>query len=121
MAVIADYIFDLALAQLDTATSTFHLCSSEPANYAAIAGVQLGTKTGLSIGSPENRTPTGRKVVVAAITDGTVTATGTAAFWVISKDGTTLMASGALSASQAVTIGNQFTTPAFDIGFADAT
>lgn len=121
MAAIADYIYDLALAELDAATSTLHLCSAEPANYAGIAAVQLGTKTGLSIGAPADRTPSGRKVTVAAVTDGTVTATGTAGFWVISKNGTTLMASGALAVTQGVTIGNVFTTPAFDIGFADAT
>lgn len=120
MALIADYIFDLALSELDTATSTLHICSSEPANYAGIAAVQLGTKTSLSIGAPADRSPNGRKVTVAAITDGTVSASGTATHWAISKSGTTLMASGALSSSQAVTNGNVFTLAAFDIGIPDA-
>lgn len=120
MPLIADYILDLALAELDTATSTLHICSSEPANYAGIAAVQLGTKTSLSIGAPADRTPNGRKVTVASFTDGAVSATGTATHWAISKGGTTLMATGALSASQAVTNGNTFSLGAFDIGIPDA-
>ncbi len=120
MALIADYIFDLALSELDTATSTLHICSSEPANYAGIAAVELGTKTSLSIGAPADRSPNGRKVTVAAIADGTVSASGTATHWAISKSGTTLMASGALASSQAVTNGNVFTLAAFDIGIPDA-
>lgn len=120
MPLIADYILDLALSELDTATATLHICSSEPANYAGIAAVQLGTKTSLSIGAPGDRTPNGRKVTVASFTDGAVSATGTATHWAISKNGTTLMATGALSASQAVTNGNTFSLPAFDIGIPDA-
>ena len=94
MALIADYILDLALAELDTATATLHICSSEPANYAGIAAVQLGTKTSLSIGAPADRTPNGRKVTVASFSDGAVSATGTATHYAISKSGTTLMVTG---------------------------
>jgi hypothetical protein len=120
MPLLADYILDLALSELDTATSTLHLCSSEPANYAGIAAVQLGTKTSLSIGAPADRTPNGRRVTIAAFTDGAVSATGTATHYAISKGGTTLMAAGPLAASQAVTNGNTFSLLAFDIGIPDA-
>lgn len=122
MPLIADYIFDLALAELDGATSTLYICSSEPTNYTqASSTFALGNKASISIGAPADRSPTGRKVTVAAVTDGTVTATGTATHWALTKSGTTLMATGALSASQAVTSGNTWTSPAFDIGIADAT
>jgi len=122
MAFIADYIFDLALAELDAATSTLYICSQEPVSYAeASSTYALGAKTSLSIGAPGDRTPTGRKVTVASFTDGSVTATGTATHWAITKSGTTLMTTGALSASQAVTNGNTFSLAAFDIGIADAT
>lgn len=122
MSFLADYIMDLALAELDTAGNRLDICSAEPTNYTlATATNSLGNKTALSIGAPADRTPNGRKVTVAAITDGTVTATGTATHWAISKTGTsTLMATGALSASQAVTSGNVFTLAAFDIGIPDA-
>lgn len=121
MAFIADYIFDLALAELDTATTTLYITSAEATTYAeASSTFALGNKTALSIGAPANGASNGRRVTVAAITDGSVTATNTATHWAITKDGTTLMATGALSASQAVTNGNTFTLGAFDITIPDA-
>lgn len=121
MAFLADYILDLALAELDTATSTLYITSAEATNYTqASSTYKLGTKTSLSIGAPADRTPNGRKVTVAAITDGVVDSTGTATHWAITKSGTTLMATGSLSASQAVTSGNTFTLAAFDVGIPDA-
>lgn len=122
MAFIADYIFDLALAELDTATSTLYICSAEPTTYAeASSTYALGNKTSLSIGAPANGVSNGRRVTVASFTDGSVTGTNTATHWAITKSGTTLMATGALSSSQAVTSGNTFSLAAFDIGIADAT
>lgn len=121
MALLADYILDLALAELDTATTTLYITSAEATTYAeASSTYKLGTKTSLSIGAPADRTPNGRKVTVAAITDGVVDGTGTATHWAITKSGTTLMATGSLSASQAVTAANTFTLAAFDIGIPDA-
>lgn len=121
MPFIADYIFDLALSELDTATATLYITSQEATTYAEAATTYpLGNKSSLSIGAPADRTPNGRKVTVAAITDGTVTGTGTATHWAITKSGTTLMATGALSASQAVTNGNTFSLGAFDVGIPDA-
>jgi len=123
MAYINDYVFDLALAYLDTSGNRLDICSQEPATYAAATSTYtLGNKTGLSIGAPTDRSPNGRKVVVAAISDGTITGTATATHWAISDTGNSrLIATGALSASQAVTSGNTFTLAAFDIGIADAT
>lgn len=121
MAFIADYILDLALSELDTATSTLYITSQEATTYAeASSTYALGNKTSLSIGAPADRTPNGRRVTVASFTDGSVSATGTATHWAITKSGTTLMATGSLSASQAVTNGNTFTLAAFDIGIPDA-
>ena len=121
MAFIADYILDLALAELDTATTTLYITSAEATTYAeASSTLALGNKTSLSIGAPADRTPNGRKVTVASFTDGSVTGTDTATHWAITKSGTTLMATGSLSAGQAVTNGNTFTLAAFDIGIPDA-
>jgi hypothetical protein len=118
---IADYILDLALAEFDTATTTLYITSQVATTYTeASSTYKLGTKTSLSIGAPADRTPNGRKVTVASFTDGTVDATATATHWAITKSGTTLMATGPLSASQAVTSGNTFTLAAFDIGVPDA-
>jgi hypothetical protein len=123
MALIADYCFDLALAYIDTNGNRLDICSQEPTTYTqAITTYTLGNKTSLSVGAPTDRSPNGRMVTVAAITDGSVTGTGTATHWAIVDTGNTrLIATGALSASQAVTSGNTFTLAAFNIGIADAT
>jgi hypothetical protein len=60
-------------------------------------------------------------VTIAAITDGIVTATGTATHWAITDTANSrLLATGSLSASQVVTNGNMFTLGAFDIGIPGA-
>lgn len=123
MALIADYVFDAALSKLDTEANRLDICSTEPTTYTqAITTYSLGNKTSLSVGAPADRSPNGRKVTVAAITDGSVTATGTAAYWaIVDTANSRLLATGALSASQSVTNGNTFSIGAFDIGIADAT
>jgi hypothetical protein len=125
MALIADYVFDAALAKLDIEANRLDICTSEPTTYAqatTAGAVSLGSKTGLSIGAPSDRTPTGRRVTVAAITDGVVSNTGTGAFWAVTDTvNSRLLATGALASTQSVTAGNPFTLPAFDIGIADAT
>lgn len=122
MALISDYVFDLALAYPDTSANRLDICSQEPATYAAATTTYtLGNKTGISVSAPTDRSPTGRKVTVAAITDGSVTGSNTATHWAISDTGASrLVATGLLSASQVVSSGNTFTLAAFDIGFADA-
>ena len=119
---IADYILDLALAEFDTNATHLYITSQVATTFTeATDTYALGVKTSLSIGAPGDRTPNGRKVTVAAITDGSVTGTATATHWAITKTtGSTLMATGPLSSSQAVTSGNTFTLAAFDIGIPDA-
>lgn len=121
MAGIHDDILDAALTELDDATA-IHICSEEPATGAlsATTSVSLGNKTfgaGGCFGSPANGT-SGRKVASTAITDGEVTATGTATHWA-AVDGTRTLATGALNASQVVTDGNPFTLASFDVTFPD--
>jgi hypothetical protein len=122
MPFINDRVFDNGLTVLDTEANRLDICSTEPATYTAATSTNtLGNKTSLSVGAPTDRTPSGRKVVVAAITDGTVTGTGTATHWAITDTANSrLLATGSLSASQAVTSGNTFTLGAFDIGIPDA-
>lgn len=122
MPLLADYVLDAALATLDTEANALHICSAEPATYAAATTTNsLGSKTSLSIGAPADRSPNGRKVTVGDITDGAVSATGTASHWaIVDTVNSRLLAAGALASSQAVTNGNPFTLPAFDIGIPDA-
>lgn len=122
MAFIADYILDAALTKLDTEANRLDICTQEPTTYAEATSTHTrGNKTSLSVGSPADRTPNGRRVTIAAITDGSVTGTGTVTHWSIcDTSNSRLLATGALTASQAVTNGNVFTLGAFDIGIPDA-
>lgn len=122
MTMLADYVFDAALSKLDTEATHLYLCSQEPTTFAqANSTYALANKASISIGAPADRTPNGRKVTLAAITDGTVTATGTATHWaIVDTTNSRLLATNALTASQAVTSGNTFTFAALDIGLPDA-
>jgi hypothetical protein len=75
----------------------------------------------MTVGSPTNGATDGRKVVVPAITDGSVTASGTASHWALTNASNTLIATGSLTSSQSVTNGNTFTLDAIDITIRDAT
>jgi len=109
MAFLGDRVLDLGLNVLDTEASHFHICSSEPATFAAVAGASLGNKVlvGGDIGAPSAGSPNGRQVTVAALTGGSVTATGTATHYaIVDQTNSRLLAVGSLSPSQGVTSGN---------------
>lgn len=122
MAFIANSVLDSGLSVLSDDGNRIDICSEEPATYAAATTtVTLGNKTSLSIGAPTDRTPDGRKVVVAAVSDGTVTATGTATHYaIVDTVGEVLLATGSIATPQTVTSGNTFTLAAFDIGIPGA-
>jgi len=128
MASIHTDVFDAALAEITTNSDLLVICSSEPANYAGVAAVALGHKTTPTFTGPATGDTSGRKITVDAVSDGTVTGTGTASHWALVdgtdaseayNDGTTLYASGSLSSTQSVTDGNTFTLTAFDIEIQD--
>jgi hypothetical protein len=122
MPFIIDTAFDSGLSYLDTNGTRMDICyTSEPTTYAeATSTKSCGNKTGLNTGAPEAGAVDGRRVIVPAITDGSVSATQTAGWWGLT-DGTSLfLASNALSATQAVTSGNTFTLDAVSITFRDA-
>lgn len=122
MAYLNDIVLDALLQKIVDDATALHICSQQPANYAAASATySLGTKSDITIGAPGDRAPDGRKVTVGAISDGAVTATGTASHWAIVDDvGEVLLAAGTLAANQEVTSGNPFTLAAFDIGVPDA-
>lgn len=122
MAFLTDNALDNGLSYLNTNGDEVYICSQEPANYTeASATYALGNKTSASVGSPEDGDSSGRKVVIAAITDGSVTATGTASHWALCKGTATeeLLAAQTLASSQGVTNGNTWTLPATDITIPD--
>lgn len=121
MAYVNDLVLDAALQVLTDDASRLDITSQEATTYAgATATYTLGNKAGITVGSPGDRTPNGRKVTISAITDGEVTGTGTASHFALTNGTDTLLVTGSLSSSQAVTDGNVFSTNAFDIGIPDA-
>lgn len=120
MPTLGDRVYDNGLTVLDTEANAIYICSSEPATYtAATTTAALGNATGAAfngIGVPSAGSPNGRQVTVNAITSGTVTATGTAThFAIVDTVNSRLLATQALSASQAVTNGNTFSLTSFTI------
>jgi len=121
MATISDRVFDNGLTVLDTEANAIHITSQEATDYTdATSTSTLGNSTSLSIGAPQDRSGGGREVVVAAITDGSVTGTGTATHYaIVDTVNSRLLATGSLTASQAVTSGNTFTLTSVTIGIPD--
>lgn len=121
MAFLNDSAYDNGLSWITSHGEDLHICSIEPATFAAVAGASLGVKEGITVGAPADAVTDGRSVTVSAISDGEVTATGTAAFWAVTDGTSVLVATGPLDASQAVTEGNPFTLSAITITLRDAT
>ena len=121
MATLNDRVFDNGLTVLDTEANRIDITSQEATSYAdATSTSTLGNSTSLSIGAPADRAGGGREVTVAAITDGSVTGTGTATHYaIVDTVNSRLMATGSLTSSQAVTNGNTFTLTSVDIGIPD--
>ena len=120
-AFLADRVFDNGLTVLDTEASHLYINSTQAATYTeAITTYALGVKATPTVSAPADRTGGGREVTVSAITDGTVSGTGTAGFYaLVDSSNTRLLAAGPLSATQAVTSGNTFTLTSFKIGIPD--
>jgi hypothetical protein len=121
MATLNNRVFDQGLSVLDLEANQIHVTSQEATTYAeAITTYTLGNSSSLSIGAPQDRTGGGREVVVAAISDGAITGTGTATHYaIVDTANSRLLATSTLTASQAVTNGNTFTLSAVAIGIPD--
>tara|TARA_R100001440_G_scaffold42068_1_gene61746 strand:+ start:7731 stop:8102 length:372 start_codon:yes stop_codon:yes gene_type:complete len=121
MATIADRVFDNGLTVLDTEANKIVVTSQEATSYTeANATYALGNSTSLSIGSPADRSGGGREVTAAAITDGSITGTGTVTHYaIIDTNNSRLLVTGSLSASQSVTSGNTFSLASFTVGIPD--
>lgn len=121
MASLADRVFDNGLTVLDTEANKILLTSQEATTYTeANATYALGNSTSLSVGAPADRTGGGREVTVAAISDGSITGSGTATHYaIVDTVNSRLLATGSLTESQVVTSGNTFTLGSFTIGIPD--
>lgn len=122
MATLANRVYDNGLSVLSTEANRIDICSTEPTTYtAATATNSLGNTTSISIGSPEDGDTSGRKVVVSAVSGGSVTGSGTATHFAISDTSNSrLLVTGTLTGGgQTVTSGNTFSLNALDIEIPD--
>jgi hypothetical protein len=119
MSFINDSVLDAAVAKIVSDCDRLDICSAEPVSWANIGTMTLGNKASPTLSAAQDGVTNGRRTVVSAITDGTVTATGTAGFWSLTDSGTAVMAAYSLSATQAVTSGNTFTLTSFSVTFPD--
>lgn len=100
----SDDLLDAQLAELAQGDRV-HLCSAEPASFAAIADLSLGA-TDMSWTAPADRTGGGRQATGTPAAGAAYAASGTAAFYaVVDTVNSRLLIANALSASQAVTAG----------------
>jgi hypothetical protein len=118
MATLNDRVLDFGLNVLDTEANAIHITSAEATTFTeATSTFTLGNSTSLSIGAPQARSGGGREVIVAAITDGSITGTGTATHYaIVDTVNSRLLATSTLTASQSVTTGNTFTLSSVAIG-----
>ena len=113
-------VLDNGLLWLQSKAGRIYICSQEPLTFAdATVAYALGMKdfgAGGVTGAPVAGSPNGRKVTTNAVTDGTVSGSGTATRWaIVDWVNSVLLADNDLAASQPVTAGNVFSLPAFDI------
>lgn len=120
MPFIADRVYDNGLTVLDTEANAIHICNTEPTTFSqATTTASLGNASGGNypgIGAPAAGSPNGRQVTVNAVTNGSVTGTGTASHYaIVDTVNSRLLATGALGATQGVTSGNTFTLASFTV------
>ena len=126
VAFMSDNLFDSGLNymyNLQPTNLAVYICNAQPTTYTQATSTDaLGAKTGKSCAAPEDHT-SGRKVVLAAITDGSITVSGTASHFAIVKTNVTteLLATTNLASSQSVTNGNTFTLTAITVAIPDPT
>lgn len=121
MPFMIDTIFDEGLDYADTNGTRLDITyTQEPVTYTeATSTFTCGNDT-VNTGATEDGDTDGRKVVIPAITAGSVTATQTAGWWALSNGAAILLATNALSATQSVTSGNTFSLDAIDLTLRDA-
>lgn len=121
MAQVSNRVYDEGLSVIPNDATHLYICSQEPTTYAeASSTYALAVKASPEIAAPSDRSAGGREVVVAFISDGTITGSDAATHWAIVNAGGSgeLLIASNLSASQTITSGNIFTLASFAIGIA---
>jgi hypothetical protein len=120
-AVVSDNALDAALQYIEDNAENLYVCSQQPTTFAeASSTYKLGVKASPTFTGPGNGDTSGRKLTVDAITDGTLTGTGTIRYIAITDDSNTeLLVVVSLNAERVVDSETTFTLTAFDIEIPD--
>ena len=111
MAFMNDEVFDQGLDWAVTNGTRLHLVSTDPGGtYATVTGNDLGDA---AVTQTQGNGATDGRANTCPETTITPSGTGTATHWAITNNTDTVVASGALSASIAVTSGIDVTVAAF--------
>jgi hypothetical protein len=121
--ILADAVLDGGLSVLDTLAQKICLCTASlpdaPTYLEATSTYAIGVKdfggNGSAVNGLSAASPNGRQATTFAVTDGAVSASGTATRWAIVGASANVYAVGSLSASQVYTSGNVWTLPAFTV------
>jgi hypothetical protein len=121
MATLSDRVFDNGLSVLSDEADKILITSQEATTYAeANATYALGNSTSLAIASPLIVVLVVVKLLLSAISDGSVTGDGTATHYaVVDTVNSRLIATGSLTTTQVVATGNTFSLGSFTVGIPD--
>jgi hypothetical protein len=118
-AQVEPIVLDFGLAGLRAAVTHLTLCAAEPTSYAMAVAAPLGYQSfgaGQAFGAPATSSATLRAVSSVPVTAGTITTTGTAAWWAaIDETNSALYAHGGMNTPLAVTAGLTFALSSFNI------
>jgi len=122
MASINHDVFDQGLTQISSTGTVLHLCSAEPADYAAALATSLANKTGITVAAPSDLPAGGRQVVVPEVTDGDTTGNAQATHWAlldVTLAAERLLATEEIDTPIDIVSGNMFATESFIIAIPD--
>jgi hypothetical protein len=114
------WVLDNGLTGLVNTANAIYICSAQPTTYTgATVTLALGSYTfgvGAVFGPPANGSPNGRVVTSPAISNGSITANGTAAWWAATDSvNSRLLATGPIGGGGAVVSGNSFNLTAVTV------
>lgn len=116
---LENIVIDGGLTAMKAAVTHITITAVEPTTYAIATATLLGFNAfgaGNAFAAVSSLSTSLRTLTSIAVTAGTITTSGTAAWWAaVDETGSSLYAHGSLSATQVVTAGNAFTLAAFNI------
>jgi hypothetical protein len=121
MAYINDIVFDDGLNVITNNAARLDVTfTQEATSYIEATSTFSCAVDAVTVGSPVAGDPSGRAVIIPAITAGTVSDTQLGGWWALTDGVSVLYATGTLAATQQMTIGNTFTLTAIEITVIDA-